>query len=544
MILIPRRAALRLTAAGAAASALPRFAIAQSDKRPDITVAVQKVANSSTLDSLSEQSNVGTRLSILFTEKLIEVNYQGQLEQIPGLATAWRRIDDRTVELDLRRGVKFHNGDEMTAEDVAFTFSPERMFGTTRPSVEGKTLPLGRVVDTTRSRDLPASVPPVARRIWPSLDRVDIVDRYTVRFVNATPDVTMEGRLSARGSEIVSKRGFLEAKTWLDYARAPVGTGAYKVREYRPDDMLILEAHEDYWGGRPPIKTLRLVEVPEVPSRIDGLLSGQYQFACDIPPDQISAIESHPAFEVQGGTIPNHRITAFDMHHPTLRDPRVRLAMAHSIDRQAIVDSLWAGRTTIPQGMQWPFFADMFVKSWHVPEFNLGTARDLLKAAGYKGDVIPYRLLNNYYTNQVPTAQILVEMWRQAGLNVEITMKENWSQIFDDPANRAVRDWSNSAPFNDPVSAIVAEQGPNGEQQQRGEWTNAEMNQISPILQSSTDRAKRRAVFARMLEICERDDPAYTVLHQNAVFTAKPRSIKWKAAPSFAMDFRAHNWGS
>jgi len=188
-----RRAALKLAGLGLAGTALPRFAIAQSDSRPTITVAVQKVANSNTLDSLSEQSNVGTRMSIMFTETLIGVNYQGQLEQIPGLATSWRRIDDRTVELSLRQGVKFHNGDEMTAEDVAFTFSPERMFGSTRPTVNGKTLTLTGVVTTSNSRELPAQVPPVARRLWPSLDRVDIVDKYTVRFVNATPDVTMEG---------------------------------------------------------------------------------------------------------------------------------------------------------------------------------------------------------------------------------------------------------------------------------------------------------------------------------------------------------------
>jgi peptide/nickel transport system substrate-binding protein len=539
-----RRAALKLAGLGLAGTALPRFAIAQSDSRPTITVAVQKVANSNTLDSLSEQSNVGTRMSIMFTETLIGVNYQGQLEQIPGLATSWRRIDDRTVELSLRQGVKFHNGDEMTAEDVAFTFSPERMFGSTRPTVNGKTLTLTGVVTTSNSRELPAQVPPVARRLWPSLDRVDIVDKYTVRFVNATPDVTMEGRLSARGSEIVSKRGFLEAASWLDYARKPIGTGPYKVRDYRPDDMLTMDAHDDYWGGRPPIATLRLVEVPEVPARINGLLSGQYQFACDIPPDQISAIEAHPEFEVQGGVIPNHRLTTFDMHHPTLRDPRVRLAMAHAIDRQSIVDSLWAGRTVIPAGLQWPFYADMFVKGWTVPEFDLAKSRELLKAAGYKGDPIPYRLLNNYYTNQVPTAQILVEFWREAGLNVEISMKENWTQVFEDPATRAVRDWSNSAPFNDPVSSIVSQHGPNGEQQQRGEWTNAEMNMLSPILETSTDHATRYKAFARMLQICEREDPAFTVLHQNAVFTAKPRRIQWHAAPSFAMDFRAHNWGA
>src|SRR5260221_10649088 len=125
-------------------------------------------------------------------------------------------------------------------------------------------------------------MPPVARRLWPALDRVEAVDRYTVRFVNATPDVTLEGRISCRGSEIISRRAYEEAASWLDYARKPIGTGAYKVREYRPDNMLILDAHDAYWGGRPPVKTLRLIEVSEVSSRINGLLSGEYQFACDI----------------------------------------------------------------------------------------------------------------------------------------------------------------------------------------------------------------------------------------------------------------------
>ncbi|RQP19663.1 MAG: ABC transporter substrate-binding protein, partial [Brucella intermedia] len=97
-------------------------------------------------------------------------------------------------------------------------------------------------------------------------------------------------------------------------------------------------------------------------------------------------------------------------------------------------------------------------------------------------------------------------------------------------------------PFNDPVSSIVSQHGPNGQQQQVGEWTNEEANKLSVILETSTDHAKRKEAFKRMLEICEREDPAYTVLHQNATFTAKPKSLKWKAAPAFAMDFRKNNW--
>jgi peptide/nickel transport system substrate-binding protein len=419
------------------------------------------------------------------------------------------------------------------------------MFGDTLATAQGRTLPYGETIPQPRpGKELPPEVPAVARRSWPALERVEAVDRMTVRFHNATPDVTLEGRLSRFGSDIVSKRGFEEAATWLDWARRPITTGPYKVAEFRADQSLTLVAHDEYWGGRPPLRQIRFVEVPEVSSRINGLLSGDYQFACDMPPDQIPGIERNRAFEVQGGTILNHRLTVFDKNFPVLRNPLVRRAFTHSIDRQAIVDALWAGRTVVPKGLQWDFYGEMFIQDWSVPRFDLAEARRLLREANYRGEPIPYRLLNNYYTNQNATAQILVEMWRAAGLNVQIEMKENWSQILERTPSRAVRDWSNSAAFNDPVSSLVNQHGPNGQQQQVGEWTNEEMNRLSVELETSVDRARRRVVFRRLLEITEREDPAYTVLHQNATFTAKRRDIRWKASPAFAMDFRPGNYGS
>jgi peptide/nickel transport system substrate-binding protein len=532
--------------AAPAALALPRFAIAQSDQRPSITIAVQKISNSNTLEVLREQSNVGERIffSSLW-EGLISRDWLGQLGTVPGLATEWRRLSDSVIELSLRPGVEFHNGDEMTAEDVVFSFSRERMFGTTLASAQGRTIPIGEGMPAPRpGKELPPEVPAVARRSWPALERVEAVGRHTVRFHNATPDVTLEGRLSRYGSEIMSRRAFEEAGSWLDWARRPVTTGPYRVVDFRPDQMLVLAANDEYWGGRPPIRQIRFVEMPEVSSRINALLSGDVQFACDIPPDQITGIERNRAFEVQGGTILNHRLICFDKTHPQLRDARVRRAFTHAIDRQAIVEALWAGRTVVPAGLQWPYYESMFHADWTVPRFDQAEARRLLREAGYRGDPIPYRLLNNYYTNQNATAQVLVEMWRAVGLNVQIEMKENWAQILERSPTRALRDWSNSAPFNDPVSSIVNQHGPNGQQQQVGEWANEEMNRLSVEMETSTDRPRRRAIFRRMLEICEREDPAYTVLHQNATFTAKRRDIRWKASPAFAMDFRATNWGA
>lgn len=539
---INRRGALGLMGAAAGSLILPRPVFAQG-KRRSITVAVQKITINGTLDIWNEQSNVGERVFFPnLWEGLILRDWMGNQGPVPGLATAWKRIDDKTLELKLRQGVKFHNGDELTAEDVVFSFSKERLFGNTEPK-GGKTIFASDHKPTT-VKELPASVPGIARRLWPALAGVEAVDKYTVRFHNATPDVTLEGRLYSAGSQITNRRAWDEAKSYTDWARKPVTTGPYMVSEFKPDVSLTLVAFDQYWGGRPPLEQIRFVEVPEVASRVNGLLSGEYDFACDLPPDQIATVQKAPGFEVQSSTIWNHRVSVFNIENPVLANPLVRRAMTHSIDRQEIVDALWGGKTVVPAGLQFESFraTDMFIEGWKVPEFNPALARDLLKQAGYKGDRIPFRLLNNYYTNQTANGQIMVEMWKQVGLNVEIEMKENWGQIHDRSGVKGVRDWSASNNINDPITPMVVQYGPNGELQQMKDWTNAEMNRLSVVMETSTDRALRKKTIARMLEICEREDPAYQVLHQNAVFTGMKSELKWKAAPAFAMDFRAGNW--
>ncbi len=542
MLPITRRHTLGLFGATAGSLILPRMTLAQG-KRPSVTIAVQKITNNNTLDIWNEQSNVGERVFFPnFWEGLINRDWMGNQGPVAGLATEWKRIDDKTLELKLRQGVKFHNGDELTAEDVVFSFSKERLFGNTEPK-GGKTIYESDNKPTT-VKELPAAVPGIGRRLWPALAGVEAVDKYTVRFHNATPDVTLEGRLYAFGSQIANRRAWDEAASYTDWARKPITTGPYMVGDYKPDVSLTLVAFDEYWGGRPPLEEIRFVEVPEVASRVNGLLSGEYDFACDLPPDQIATVQAASGFEVQGSTILNHRISVFNTQNEILANPLVRRAMTHAIDREAIVDALWGGQTLVPPGLQFDIFktTNMFIDGWAAPEYNPQLAQDLLKQAGYKGDAIPFRLLNNYYTNQTANGQVMVEMWKQVGLNVEIQMKENWAQIHDPEGVKGVRDWSASANINDPVTPMVTQFGPNGEMQQKKDWTNAEMNELAVVLETSTDRALRKKAYARMLEIAEREDPAYQVLHQNAVFTGMKSSLKWKAAPAFAMDFRSNNW--
>jgi peptide/nickel transport system substrate-binding protein len=504
---------------------------AQTDTRPVLRIGVQQLTTTGKLEAVGEYSNVALRGFYSFLEPLIDYQRQDPKTPVaPGLAVSWKRIDERTVELRLRPGVIFHNGDEMAAEDVAFSFGPERMFG------------MGTANATGETREPPAAAVSSIRSLWPALERVEVIDRYTIRFVNKAPDPTMEGRLSRIGSEIISKRAFLEAPNWNAWARKPVGTGPYKVSEFSNDNILVLDAHDAYWGGKPPVRQIRWVVVPEVASRVSGLLSGQYDFITDVPPDQAKAINADPRFEVVGGPVNNHRILNFDKNHPALKDARVRQAMTHAIDRKLIADTLFDGRVDVPKGLQWPFYGAFYDQEWQNPAFDLAKAKRLLAEAGYKGEPIQYRALGyNYYTNQVPVSQVVAEMWRAAGLNVQIETRENWTQVLEKSPGRGIRDWSNSAPYNDPVASMVSQHCPRGQQQQIGEWANEEFNNLCTVLESSGDTAARQAAFRRMLQIIEVEDPGYILLYQTTLLYAKRKDIAWTFSPLQSMDFRAGN---
>ena len=119
----------------------------------NFVVAVQK--NPPTMEPMRENSNAQMRVLYNIAETLISIDFKGGFKLIPGLATEWKRIDDLTLEFKLRKGVKFHNGEEMTAEDVAFTFGPERFTGEKAPGW------------------------PVAQQYLGGIDKTEIIDKYT-----------------------------------------------------------------------------------------------------------------------------------------------------------------------------------------------------------------------------------------------------------------------------------------------------------------------------------------------------------------------------
>ena len=182
----------------AAAMTLPRFAIAQADQRPAITVAVQKLANSNVLEPLREQSNVGTRVSGSFSESLVDIDWIGDLALRPRLAESWRRIDHRTVEFTLRQGARFHDGRPVTAEDVVFSWNKFESVGPNATDLSYKRSPAAPIESVTR------------------------IDNSTVQFKLAYPWSPLTAVL-ATGNFFIEPRGTVDLKEAAD----AVGLAAY-----------------------------------------------------------------------------------------------------------------------------------------------------------------------------------------------------------------------------------------------------------------------------------------------------------------------------
>ncbi|BBK32848.1 peptide/nickel transport system substrate-binding protein [Stella humosa] len=490
-------------------------AAAAADDRPALRIGVQR--NPPLFDPAHSVSNVAWRVNHNLFDTLIGLDPTDGFKLVPALATAWHRVNERTLELTLRPGVRFHDGTALTAADVVFTFGPERMSGETAP-LRAQTRPL-----------------------LGGIERVEAVDESTIRVVTRRPDPLIEQRLATFPAQIVSAAAYRAAPDFQAWARRPVGTGPYRLVDSRDNDFVQLAAHDAYWGGRPTASTVRFEAAPEVAARLAGLETGRYGIVTDLPPDQLARVAGRPGLEVAGGPITNTRVIVFDQNNPVLRDVRVRRALSLAIDRRLLVETLWDGRVGIPRGNQFPAFGPLYLADRPEPAYDPARARTLLREAGYRGQPIEYRINNNYYATEIATAEALAEMWKAVGLNIVLLLKENWTQILE-PAGRGIRNWSNAMIYPDPAGHVWRLYGP-GSPVRRGapEWANDEFDRLGTVLEGSLDPAARLAAWSRMLTILEEDDPPAAVLHQFAIFYGKRRDITWQALPVELMELRPAN---
>ncbi len=490
-------------------------ALAQSDRRPLLTVAV--AGNPTGLEPAKELSNVGTRVTYSLFDTLIRRDFLsspdgGGSALRPHLATAWERVSPTELIVTLRQGVKFHNGDELTSEDVAYTFREGRMWGE-KPEI------------------------PEARAYFGVLAGCEAIDRYKVRFKTRVPDVLLEQRLASWCAWIVNKRHY-SAVGIEGFARNPVGTGPFRFSRMSAKDHITFAAFDEYWMGRPNARGVVFKEVPELAARISGLVSGEFDLITNVPPDQLKVLGGYSDIEARSVVLANSHLLTFDSRGELTSDKRIRKALSLAVDRKRLVDTLWLGKAVVPAGHNYPEYGRMFLEGRSLP-FDADRAKALLKEAGYKGQPITYRTMPAYYTNALDAAQVIVEMWKAVGVDARLQVVESFNQMRE--KGQQVGNNSNSTRLPDPLGALWISWGPSSYFQRSKEFAEVDaFNAAGRALEQETDWAKRKAHFAAMHDAWEDACPG-TILYQPFESYGVKKKVRWRPYSFYFMDLRNDN---
>jgi peptide/nickel transport system substrate-binding protein len=305
----------------------------------------------------AETPSLITPFMVLYAMHDALVKFTPGAPQGKSLAEAWSVSKDGLVyEFVLRKGVKFHDGEVMTADDVKFSF--ERYRGAS------------------------------AKLLKDRVASVEVVDPYKVRFHLKKPwlDFMTFFATPATGAAWIVPKKYVEKVGDEGFKKAPVGAGPYKFVSFKPGVELVLEAHEGYWRKPPAVKTLVLRVIPDESTRLAALKRGEVDIAYSITGALAEELKTTPGLKLAPTYFTFTTWLLFtDQWDPKSpwHDKRVRLAANLAIDRQAINQAAYLGLAKpalsfVPSGM------DYF---WAPPpyKYDPGKAKQLLTEAGYPG---------------------------------------------------------------------------------------------------------------------------------------------------------------
>jgi len=309
----PPAAAPAATTAPAAAAApkptTPPVAAAQPTQAPAVTKATKTLtfaqeAFPPTMDPLKGQQLIqGKRVSHALYDR--PVIFDTNMAPVPQLATEWKTIDDTTWQFKLRQDVKFHDGTPFDAEAA-------------KMAIELVANP-----DTKNTYSVYAG----------PITGATAVDKYTLNVKTSAPFPLVPIGLSMT-AEVVPPSAYAN---WDSFIQKPIGTGAFKFVEFRPNDHVVLEANSDYFGGRPKIDQLIIRYIPDAATRAAALKAGEVQMASGLPIDAAKDITASgntamPLLLTRGLSIDFNEV----MDHPINKDVRIRQGLNYAIDKESI----------------------------------------------------------------------------------------------------------------------------------------------------------------------------------------------------------------
>jgi peptide/nickel transport system substrate-binding protein len=473
-----------------------------------ITIGLNSVQDSLDAHTAIGPNVPGTRIYGLFHDSLMQPDFSGELR--PMLATAWEN-DGLEWRFVLREGVIFHDGSTMTADDVVYTF--ERLLDPANMS-------------SNFGQDL--------QRFISGIEATGDLE-VTITTINLDPLLPI--RISSYWASIVPREA-TEAMDEATRQSRPIGAGPYKIVEYVPGDRLILERHDDYWGGTPPASEVIVRFITEDATRVAALQAGNVDVISQVPVDQIDVIRSTPGLILASAETTNHMVINFNTVKGPTADVNVRRAMSLAIDRELIVEELWQGLTSVPPDYM---FAGAFGHNPDYPgfEYDPDTARELVMASDYDGTPISFQTSFGFYANYDVIMPAITQMWEEVGLNINYEPME--SSAFLDLY------------FAGDITANLQQFNGAGDGQQFFQnWAVENIwrpnyyqpppifDEIFASISQSVDSEARYDGLQRLKEIFDEDVPVASIYINIDIYAFRD-DFDWQPGPSFIMNLRPDN---
>lgn len=414
----------------------------------------------------------------------------------PRLAESWEQINPTTWRFHLRKGVKFHSGNDLTAQDVAWTLARLKK----APDYKGLFEPFGdaKVVDD---------------------NTVDIVTHkpYGLVLNMMTYLFVMDSKFYTGTDENGQPKDAIN-KTGPSFANLNAsGTGPFKVVERQQDVEMTMEAHPQYWGPRGNVKTLRITPIKNDATRVASLLSRASDMIMPVPTQDYERLKKND--QIQLITMNSTRVVTIQMNQETnkaLADKRVREAIIRATDNDAIVRTIMRGFTKsatqqLPEDMA-GYNPDL------KPRYDLERAKQLLKEAGY-ADGLELNMIspNNRYVNDEKIAMAFVNMMAKAGITVSLkTMpRTQYWDVYDlKEADLSLLGWhpDTEDAGNYTEYLLMCPDTKTGYGQYNALYCNKRVDELALACQTETDAVKRAAMLQEIERIAY-DDAAFVPLH-------------------------------
>ena len=445
------------------------------------------------------------------------------------LAESMEWADEQTLNITLRQGVMFHNGTEMTADDVVFTFE--------------------RIINENQIEFPEPHTSPRKGLIAP-LESIEKTGDYTVTMHFSGP---WPPAMQLLVHQQIVPKAYIEEVGTEGFIANPVGTGPFKFVSAQPGfEQVTLERFEDYYGGSPDLAPVGpacagqvvFSVIPEASTRVSALLAGEVDIITNVPQDLIENLSANENVQVRTAAGTQPKWIELNVNMAPFDDVNVRKAMNYAVDKELIIQQIYGGRAVALPGALSPFnsFAN---KSLSPYPYDTEMALDLLSQAGWEdtdGDGIldrdgqPFAMTIDTLEEWRPLAEAVADMYRAIGIDANVRFWEYSvirDQLLAGDRQAYLDDWGDSA--FDPVGHFEAKwhgfvaDTPFG----RGNFSTYNNERVNELIQqgeTTGDTAARQAIYDEAQQIVYDEAPAVFLILPEEVEAASAAISNWTPA--------------